>query len=379
MKHQLSIRKQLPVLLVFLAVAVLVWFGHEHVSKGFARFIGSEHDNTQRQARTKRKVLVVVERVGMMSNNAEIEALSTARANRFVTIFPEAAGEVIFIGVKTGDRVKRGDVILRLEARAATLAVNIAKVRLADAKRKFNRSEQLLRQNVNARATVDDDRAAVERAQLALELAVDVLAKRTIRAPFEGVVGIPKVEAGDRVTTTKAIVTLDDRRELQVEVEVPEQFLTRLKRGQKVYARTPSHAALRFEGAVSQIDSRIDPASRNVMVRVKFSNRDDLLRPGMSFAVAINVPGKSYPSVSELALQWGVGKSYVWRVRNDTVDKVTVRTVRRFNSQILVEGDISAGDMVVVEGVQRLRPGRKVQLIGAESKPKPKPKSKPSS
>jgi RND family efflux transporter MFP subunit len=367
-KPQISIRRQFPILLLLLAAAALLWFGQDKVGKVFAAFTASENAQSPSKGRAERSVPVVVQRVGKMTNDAAIETIATARANRFITLFPEAAGEVIFIGVAAGDRITRGHVILRLESRAARLAVDIAKVRLADAKRKYDRSEQLLRQNVNARATVDDDRAAVKRAGLALAQAEDVLAKRTIRAPFSGVVGIPKVEVGDRVTTTKEIVTLDDRRDLLVEVEVPEQFLTRLKIGRKVHASTPGFANRRFEGAVHQIDSRIDPASRNVMVRVRFPNQNDLLRPGMSFAVEIKVPGRAYPSVSELALQWNVGSAHVWRISNGKAEKVKVRSVRRFNSMILVDGDLAPGDLVVVEGVQRLRPGRKVQLIGGNAK-----------
>jgi RND family efflux transporter MFP subunit len=365
MKGHPSIRRQMPMLLVLLATAVVLWFGHERVSRVFAALSVSEKDPTRAPGRAKRKVPVVVERVGTNTDDATIEAIATARANRFVTIFPEASGQVIFVGVRASDRVKRGDVILRLESRAAKLAVDIAKVKLTEAKRKLKRSVQLLHQKVTARSTVDDDRTALISARLELHKTEDVLAKRTVRAPFDGVVGITKVEFGDRVTSTKAIVTLDDRRELLVEVEVPEKFLTRLKIGRKVYARTPGYSTRRFEGTIHQIDSRIDPASRNVMVRVKFPNQHDLLRPGMSFAVEIKVPGKLYPTVSELALQWNVGHSYVWRVKNGAVEKVKVRSVRRLNSRILIEGDISRGDLVVVEGVQRLRSGRRVDFVGS--------------
>lgn len=369
MKAQPSIRRQMPILLVLLAAAIVLWFGHERVSKVFAALSLSQSDTTRASGRARRKVPVVVERVTTNTNDAAIEAIATARANRFVTIFPETSGEVIFIGIKASDRIKRGDVILRLESHAAELAVDIAKIKLTEATRKFERSRQLLNQKVTARATVDDDRTALMSARLELQKTEDVLAKRTLRAPFDGVVGIAKVEVGDRITPAKAIVTLDDRRELLVEVEVPEKYLTQLKIGQKVYARTPSHTGRRFEGAIHQIDSRINPASRNVMVRVKFPNRQDLLRPGMSFAVEIKAPGKTYPSVSELALQWDVGHSYVWRVRKGAVEKVNVRNVRRLNSRILIEGDIAKGDIVVVEGVQRLRPGRRVDFVG----PKPAP------
>ena len=99
-----------------------------------------------------------------------------------------------------------------------------------------------------------------------------------------------------------------------------------------------------------------------MIVRANIPNKEDLLRPGLSFVVDLTIPGKMYPTVHELALQWRKGVSYVWRVRENRVEKVVVRNVKRLNSTILIEGDISKDDLVVVEGVQRLRPGRPVQF-----------------
>ena len=81
----------------------------------------------------------------------------------------------------------------------------------------------------------------------------------------------------------------------------------------------------------------------------------------MSFAVELIIPGKSYPAVPELALQWAKGESFVWTVKDGRARRVNVRTVKRQNSIILVEGELRDGDPLVVEGVQRLRQGRAVR------------------
>jgi multidrug efflux pump subunit AcrA (membrane-fusion protein) len=120
---------------------------------------------------------------------------------------------------------------------------------------------------------------------------------------------------------------------------------------------------------IADIDSRIDPTSRTVIVRANIPNKEDLLRPGLSFVVDFTILGKMYPTVHQLALQWRKGMSYVWRVRDERVEKVMVRSVKRLHSTILIEGDISKGDLVVVEGVQRLRPGRPVHFSMPDSVP----------
>ncbi|MGI9385209.1 MAG: efflux RND transporter periplasmic adaptor subunit [Methyloligellaceae bacterium] len=368
MKSGLSFWLQLIVFLLLLGASGALWFGKEDVTEVLA---GITRPDGQRERaarpRGQRKVPVVVRRVGRSNNDVTIEAIATARAKRFVTLNPEAAGEILHFGVQAGDRVKRGHVILRLDSRVTELAVEVAKVRLVEAERLLTRAARLHSKNVNSQAKVDDARTVMQRARLELEQAQDALSRRTMRAPFDGFVGIPKAETGDRVTTASTIITMDDRSELVVEIDVPEQYLSRLKMAQKITARTPSFGERRFQGTVDKIDSRIDPTSRAVTIRAHLPNHDDELRPGMSFAVELSIPGQPFPTVHELALQWRNGESYVWRVNDGTVEKVTVRTVRRRNSVILVDGDVKQGDLVVFEGVQRLRPGRPVSYV----EPKP--------
>jgi RND family efflux transporter MFP subunit len=277
-------------------------------------------------------------------------------------LYPEATGEIRHVFVRAGVRVEKGQSILRLDSRDAELAVKVAKTRLIEADRLMQRSEQLLKKKINSQANVDDARNLVDRAELELQQAEEALAKREMKAPFDGVVGISKVELGDRISPSTSVVTLDDRSQLIVEFEVTEQFLSQLAIGQKVAAQTPSFRGKEFEGVIQDIDSRIDPTSRTMIVRANIPNKEDLLRPGLSFVVDLTIPGKMYPTVHELALQWRKGVSYVWRVRDKRVEKVVVRNVKRLNSTILIEGDISKDDLVVVEGVQRLRPGRPVQF-----------------
>lgn len=359
MKRSLSIWVQLVVLALFIGAAAALWYGQDYVSEVLASF-KEEESGPAREKRTG--VPVVVGKADERDNDIAIAAIANARAKRFVTLFPEVAGEIRKFHVQAGDRVISGEKILTLDTRDAELAVELAKVRVAEAELQLARSRQLHERKVNSEAKVQDMRTILERTRLEQEQAEEALAKRTVRAPFPGVVGIPKVEAGDRVSSTTEVITVDDRGSLYVEIQVPEQYLSNIAVGQSVSATTPSFPGRGFEGAVDKIDSRLDPVSRTVMVRASLPNPDDLLRPGMSFAVNLIVPGKTYPAVPELALQWGDGESYIWKIDGKRVERVAVRSVKRLNRVILVDGDIEPGDLVVVEGVQRLRQGREVSF-----------------
>lgn len=360
MKAPVDIRIQLFALAALIGVAVLLWAGHERVREVFAAYTTRDAEVAERSESRPRAVPTVVEPVRRAEDHVVIEAIATARAKRFVTLYPKAPGQVVEIAVEAGDRIRRGDVIMLLDTEAETLAVDLARSKLTGAERQLQRAESLRRNNVNSNARVEDAATLVAQARLELLQAQNAVADRSLTAPFDGVVGIPKVELGDRVTMDTAVITIDDRSSLFVEIQVAEQHMSRLEMDQTVTTRTPSFAGRQFEGSISQIDSRVDPTTRTVMVRAALDNTDDLLRPGMSFAVELSLAGKTYPAVPELALQWRKGESYVWVVADGKAERVVVRTVKRLNSKILVDGPISEGDLVVVEGVQRLRPGRAV-------------------
>lgn len=370
-RRQLAGGIQLALFLLLLGGAGALWAGRDHVSTVFAGFSGADQGSKANTDKKLRAVPVVVARAGERTNDVIVGAIGTGRARRSVMLYPEATGEIRHLFVRSGARVSKGQSILRLDSRDAELALKVAKTKLIEADRLMQRSEQLLKKSINSQANVDDARNLVDRAELELQQAEEALSDREMKAPFDGVVGISKVEPGDRVSPSTSIVTLDERSSLIVEFEVAEQFLSQLAIGQKVGAQTPGFQGRDFEGVIEDIDSRINPTSRTVIVRASIANKEDLLRPGLSFVVDLIIPGKMYPTVHELALQWRKGVSYVWRVREKRAEKVVVRSVKRLNSIVLIEGDISKNDLVVVEGVQRLRTGRPVQF----SMPDPVPSS----
>lgn len=359
---------QFVVFAILLVAASALWTGRDQVSAFVSGISGAEKAN-KKKGRGQKGVPVVVARAGEMPNETIVGAIGTGRAQRSVMLFAEEAGEVEHLLVSAGDHVNEGQALFHLDPTDTLLAMRVARTRLIEAERLLKRAEQLREKNITSQANVDDARNVVERARLELDQAEESLNDRQVRAPFSGVVGIPKVERGDRVSPSTDLITLDDRSQLIVEFEVAEQFIASLVPGQKVTAHTPSFPNHQFKGFIQYIDSRIDPTSRTVMVRAKVDNEQDLLRPGMSFVVDLKIPGKIYPTVHELALQWRKGVSYVWRVREGKAERVEVRSVKRLNSTILIEGDIAKGDLVVIEGVHRLRPGRPVTFATPNSVP----------
>lgn len=312
-------------------------------------------------------VPVVLARTTEATNNADIDVLGSGVAERSVVLFSAVAGEVSELSFRAGQRVQARQVLMRLVDRSQRLALDLATAKLDAAQRLLARYEATRGTGAVPGSVIDEAQSGVNLARIELRQAQESLADRVLRAPFAGVVGLAAVEPGDRVGLNTAITTLDDRRSLQVAFELPEIYAARLQTGQTLTVANPAFGGRRFDGHVSQIDSRVDAVSRNLQIRATVPNTDDILLPGMSFQVRFTLPGKRYVAVPELALQWGREGAFVWAVREGKAVRVPVRSVRRERAQVLLDGPLQVGDPVVVEGVQRLRTGSAVAAAPADS------------
>jgi RND family efflux transporter MFP subunit len=297
-------------------------------------------------------------------DNVDLDLIGSGSARHSVVIFPAVAGEVVEVAFVTGQAVRAGQVLLRLLDRQERLAVELASAQVDAAKVLADRYEATRGTGAVPDRVLDEALAVLRAARITLAQARVALADRVVLAPFAGIVDLSDIERGDRVTTGSALTTIDDRRVLLIDFEVPEPYLARIAPGHLIAAVNPAYPDRSFAGKVSEIDSRVDPVSRNVRVRATVANTADLLRPGMSFAVRLSMPGKPFVSVPELALQWGRDGSFVWVIREGKSAKVAVRPVRRTSGHVLVDGALTSGETVVVEGVQRLREGSDVRVVG---------------
>jgi len=320
-------------------------------------------DTRQAQATVERTVPVVVAPLVLDHASTRLEAVGTSRALQSIELHPATSGEVTAVNFQPGQRVSAGDVLVELERRDEELALSLAEVQLKDAERLYDRYQRtgntgavLPTQTDAARTAVDAARIQVERARVALEY-------RTIAAPFDGYVGITDVDPGDRINPDTVITTLDNRDSLLVSFSVPEALIGELAVGDDVSVSTWNSRGPTATGRVVDIGSRIDPATRTFEARASVDNKTDELRPGMSFRVSMNLEGTAYPVITETAVQWGADGAYIWTVADGLAHRVPVNVVQRQQGVVLVDAPLEAGDLVVVEGIQRLRQGVEVEYL----------------
>lgn len=314
-------------------------------------------------------VPVVVESVQLRARRTRVEAVGTARARRSVSLFAETAGEVVAVNFQPGDRVAEGAVLVALDSRDEELALELAALRLADARRMFERYRQA---NSNVQltipeTTVDSAETLLESARIERERARIALQRRFITAPFDGYVGITDIDVGDRIDTSTEITTIDDRSVLLVSFDVPEALVGRLQTGDPVRVETWTAGRGEASGRIVDLGSRVDPLSRAFTARAEVPNPEDRLRPGMSFRVELDIEGASYPTVPEVALQWGGDGAYIWIVEDDRARRIPASLVQRQEGRVLVDAEVEGGAMVVGEGVQSMRDGVRVRTMDAEA------------
>lgn len=305
-------------------------------------------------------ILVATEAVVQGVVNDRLNAIGTGDAIRSVAVTPQAAGTIREILIKSGDRVKAGQVLAKLDSEEQVIARGQADVAVRAAVEKSNLYHNI--QSSVSRMDVFDSEIAEQGARLQLQAAELNLARRNIVAPIDGIVGIVPVNIGDNVTTTTPIVTLDDRSEILVDFWVPERFANTVAVGQPVEAMSVAKPGQMFSGVIEAVDNRIDAASRTLRLRARIDNSSDELRAGMSFSVSMKFPGDKYPAVDPQSVQWDAQGSFVWQVTDDKSHKVRVSVVQRNPDFILVNGDLKDGDKIVTQGLQRVREGGAVRV-----------------
>ncbi|KPF42387.1 efflux RND transporter periplasmic adaptor subunit [Rhizobium sp. AAP43] len=332
-------------------------------AQGQARGAGQGAGQGGGQRRGNQSILIAAERVSMGVVNDRLSAIGDGVAMAAVTVMPQASGTISEILVDSGKRVAKGDVIARLDSEEQVILRDQAAVALRSA---TERAESYRNLRSFSRLEVLDAEIAEEQAQLQLTTAELNLKRRQIAAPIDGVIGIVAVNVGDNVTTSTSIVSLDDRSQLLVDFWAPERFATALRPGLPVEATSVSRPGQVFSGVIDAVDSRVDPASRTMRVRARIDNVDDMLRAGMSFGVSMRFEGDRYPSVNPLAVQWDGEGAFVWQVVEEKSVKTRVRIIQRNSDQVLVDAPLNEGDLVAVEGLQRVRENGPVNVANAE-------------
>lgn len=298
-----------------------------------------------------------------------IQAIGNAQAKESVIITPKTADAIRAIRFESGERVLAGQVLVEMSRVEQQADIAEAAADREAAEREYRRFQEVYDQGFAPKARLDAAKAAYDAADARLRAGQSRSADRLLRAPFAGVMGLRTASPGQYVRPGDAISTLDDVSEIKLDFDVAETLIARLAPGVAITARTQAYPDLAFDGRISQVDSRISAQSRTVRVRALLPNRDEKLRPGMLMSVEIRSNPRQALAIPEGAIIDEQDGSYVFTLTTREGRLVAARTPVRTGARVggwieIVEG-LRAGQQLVVEGVQRVRPDAPVRLAGA--------------
>ncbi|MBB1472826.1 efflux RND transporter periplasmic adaptor subunit [Luteimonas sp. MC1782] len=309
-------------------------------------------------ARAEAAVTVTTATVAIRPFNDRIRALATVNARESVDVTAKVSETVDRVHFESGDEVAAGAPLVTLSGQQQDAALAAARATANEADRLYRRQQELAAQQLIARASLDTQGATRDSARAQVRQIEANLRDRVIRAPFAGVLGIRQVSPGALVTPGTVIATLDDIARVHVDFPVPEAQLAHVAAGQRVAGTSSAWPGRSFEGTVSIVDSRVDAATRAVIVRADFANAERLLRPGMLLQVELERPSRDALLVPEIAIVQVGRDSFVYRVKaDDTVEQVIVAVGARDAGNAEVTSGLAAGDRIVVDGTGKLRPG----------------------
>ncbi len=310
---------------------------------------------------------VIVTRAKVKSFPLSAEALGNARANESVDIRPKITATLTEILFEEGQEVGADAVLVKLDNLEQVADLAAAQAALVDSEASYRRSSELFRNKVVAKSQLLQDEAKKIADEAMVSVAQKRLADTVVRAPFAGRLGLRRVSIGSLVDTDTVITTLDDTHVIKVDFDLPEIFLSRLQPGLKVLAHSAAYPDHAFEGAVSSVDTRVDPVSRTVKVRSEMPNTGGHLRPGMFLTVNLLKDDIDALVIPERALIPERSSQFVFVVGdNELVEKRAVQIGRRRPGEVEILSGLSAGETVIVDGTQKAREGQAVSILGRE-------------
>jgi membrane fusion protein, multidrug efflux system len=317
---------------------------------------------------------------------ATLSVIGTAEAIQGVTVSADLPGTIDKIHFESGQWVHEGDILVELDTRQerAQLASNEAQRDLAAIN--YGRSQELVKEGVIARQ--DYDNAAAQ--QKATEAQVGdiraAIARKTIRAPFSGLLGIRQVSLGQYLAAGQAIVALQSLDPIYVNFGVPQQDTPRVLPGHMLRITDTDLPGMQFAGKITALDSVINEQTRNIQVQATLANKGNKLRPGMFVQVELPLgQPRDVISLPASAINYAPYGDSVFVVADMTDPKghqyhgarqQVVKIDGSRGDQVAVVSGLNPGDEVVSSGVFRLRNGASVQVnntVKPENSPNPKP------
>lgn len=296
-----------------------------------------------------------------------LPAIGSFTAIQDVMVTNEIEGKVTDIHFISGQYVDKGAVLVKLDTSVdvAELQALAADERLNDLQ--FERSKRLVKENTISKSEFDIAAARRDEASAMTRAKAASLRKKTIRAPFSGILGIRAIDLGEYLDSGSEIVSLHSLSPIYLDFGTPERFVSQISIGQQVFAEVHAYPEEVFEGRISAVEPGIDRATRNLRIRAEFPNANQKLRSGMFAEIKSTLSDRDdVITVPQTAVAYTPYGNSVFVVSSEDgvqrAERRQIETGQVRDGRVAVLRGIAAGEHVVSAGHNKLRNGMEVTV-----------------
>jgi membrane fusion protein (multidrug efflux system) len=291
----------------------------------------------------------------------KISSVGTILPNERIDVRTEISGRVREIHFKEGARVKKGELLVKIDDRELAAQLAKAKSELEISKKENERQTDLYAQKVSSQREYDTAANNLGVAQAQFDLISVQINKTDLRAPFDGVVGLRNVSEGEFITSSTLITTLSEDQPVKVDFTVPERYASNVVKGDVVHFTVEGTSRV-FDATVYALESIIDPETRSLGVRATSPNSDGALVPGAFAEVEVLMPERVAVTVPSFTLVPELRGQHVFLYHGGKATAVTVKTGLRTEDRVEITNGLAAGDTLITSGILQLKPGAPVTI-----------------
>ncbi len=339
--------------------AISYWAGQQ----GASRAPSAGQATASKSAPAPAATVVEATKVAVVRLPQALTAVGSLRSDETVIVRPEVAGRIVQIQFREGERVSRGQVLVKLDDSVQQADLDRARANLTLSRTKHERSIDLNKKGFISAQALDETLNNLKVAQADAELMQARSAKTAIVAPFSGTIGLRSVSVGDYVKEGQDMVNLESLDPLKVDFRVPELAMSQVKPGQTLQVTLDAIPDKAYAGQVFAINPMIDANGRSIVIRAQVRNTDGKLRPGMFARVRLfTSDNKDTLVVPEESLFPLGDDKYVYKVVDGKAARQKIVIGQRREGRVEVTDGLSADDVVVTAGIIKLRDGAPVSV-----------------
>ncbi len=315
-------------------------------------------------------VPVIVAEIKLANFSDEVEALGTLRANESVDLASPVTELVTGVFFEDSARVKKGDVLVTLDSAEEKAELSEQRSFLREAQQQVNRLGPLVKRGAAIASALDENKRNASAAKARIEAIQSRIDQRTIKAPYDGILGFRNISVGTLAQQGSMITTIDDDSIMKLDFSISEIFLSTLEPGLSIEAKTEAYPDQTFEAKISSVNSRVDPVTRSIQIRALIDNPNGQLKPGLLMKVVLHKRPRQALLVPEEAIVANGSNNYVYVVREEAdqarAERRQVQLGTRTFGNVEVTSGIEENELVVVHGTMRMSPGALVNITAVE-------------